>query len=419
MSMRTLTYSEETAVKAGIKSIIDKRLSHEPRKMVLKDGIIDDIVRFGYNSIVRLKEPYSSDMNKLGIKMYYNYIEKHVWKDCIKPAEEEVVSAPVASPVKPEEPVAGETYVAEVPKPVEATESTPVGVLDSFVDYVRDEVVKTLRDDIEGVRKTELVVKVADKCNTVKGVTHEVFEEVLAYVSNDEPVFLTGPAGCGKNHLVQQVCEALGLDFYFTNAVTQEFKLTGFIDAMGTYQETEFYKAFKNGGVFFLDEMDASIPEVLVILNAAIANRYFDFPNGRITAHPDFRVISAGNTVGTGADMMYVGRNQLDLASLDRFAVVRMDYDRRVEEAVSGNDKELVAFVHDVRRAVETTKTSLVVSYRAISRIAKMKQVIGIEKALKGGLVKGMDPADLVAIVGNLRINNQYTEALRNISASL
>lgn len=47
---------------------------------------------------------------------------------------------------------------------------------------------------------------------------------------------------------------------------------------MGNYQETQFFKAFTEGGLFMLDEMDASIPEVLVILNAAIANRYFDFP---------------------------------------------------------------------------------------------------------------------------------------------
>lgn len=75
--------------------------------------------------------------------------------------------------------------------------------------------------------------------------------------------------------ICQQVAEALGLDFYFTNAVTQEYKLTGFIDANGNYQETQFYKAFTKGGLFFLDEMDASIPETLIILNAAIANRYY------------------------------------------------------------------------------------------------------------------------------------------------
>lgn len=63
---------------------------------------------------------------------------------------------------------------------------------------------------------------------------------------------------------------------------------------------SSMYKAFKYGGLFMLDEMDASIPEVLIILNAAIANRYFDFPApiGYVEAHPNFRVVSAGNTFG-------------------------------------------------------------------------------------------------------------------------
>jgi MoxR-like ATPase len=98
-----------------------------------------------------------------------------------------------------------------------------------------------------------------------------------------------------KNVICKQVAEALKLEFYFSNAVTQEFRLTGFVDANGRYQDTQFFHAFTEGGIFFLDEMDASIPEVLVILNAAIANRYFDFPgHGRVQAHENFRVIAAG-----------------------------------------------------------------------------------------------------------------------------
>ncbi len=95
------------------------------------------------------------------------------------------------------------------------------------------------------------------------------------------PIFPIWPSRLRKNVICKQVAESLGLEFYFTNAVTQEYKLTGFIDANGRYHETQFYKAFVNGGVFMLDEIDASSPEVLVILNAAIANKYFDFPTGR------------------------------------------------------------------------------------------------------------------------------------------
>ena len=168
----------------------------------------------------------------------------------------------------------------------------------AVMDGVESKVRQFIKDEY-GMIERKIVTVVDGKRVPMKGIQHDKFETVLKFVANDEPVFLTGPAGSGKNVLCKQVAEALGLKFYFTNAVTQEYKLTGFTDAMGTYQPTQFYKAFTEGGVFMLDEMDASIPEVLVILNAAIANRYFDFPApiGYVEAHPDFRVIAAGWTV--------------------------------------------------------------------------------------------------------------------------
>lgn len=247
-------------------------------------------------------------------------------------------------------------------------------------------------------------------------VLHEKFDTVLQFVSANEPVFLTGQAGCGKNVLCKQVAKALGLDFYFTNAVTQEYKLTGFTDAMGQFHETQFYKAFKNGGLFMLDEMDASIPEVLVILNSAIANRYFDFPApiGYVEAHPNFRVIGAGNTFGLGADIQYVGRNQLDMASLDRFALVEMDYDRGIEESVAGGDLELVEFAHLFREGVARAGVRALMSYRSIGRIAKLQGALGLENALRTCLVKSLQKDDLQMVLGYMQKGkgNKYYEAL-------
>ena len=101
-----------------------------------------------------------------------------------------------------------------------------------------------------GTIERKIVTVVDGKRGEQKGIQHEKFETILKFVANNEPVFLTGPAGSGKNVICKQVAEALGLNFYFTNAVTQEYKLTGFTDAMGNYQETQFYKAFTQGGVF-------------------------------------------------------------------------------------------------------------------------------------------------------------------------
>lgn len=245
-----------------------------------------------------------------------------------------------------------------------------------------------------------------------EGVTHEKFNDVLQLVNLDIPVYLEGPAGTGKNVICKQVAESLGLEFYFTNAVTQEYKLTGFIDANGNYQETQFYKAFKNGGLFFLDEMDASIPEVLIVLNAAIANRYFDFPNGKIEAHEDFRVIAAGNTLGTGATMEYNGRYQLDAASLDRFAIVHINYSSKIENALADGDQELIEFVHDFRKATDNAGIYCICSYRTIERIKKLEDLFEIKDILKISLIKNLNEDDLRILRSRLTVENKYALAV-------
>lgn len=268
-----------------------------------------------------------------------------------------------------------------------------------------------------GAIERKITTVVDGKKADLKGVVHEKFDTVLKFVANDEPVFLTGPAGSGKNFICKQVADALGLKFYFTNAVTQEYKLTGFTDAMGNYQPTQFYKAFTEGGVFMLDEMDASIPEVLVILNAAIANRYFDFPApiGYKEAHPDFRIIAAGNTVGHGADYEYVGRNQLDAASLDRFAIVQIDYSVTIENGMA-IDIELADFCREFRSASKKAGVQVIVSYRAISRLAKMVQLLDLSEALQTCLVKGLEKDDINVICNELK-DSKYKRALRQLVA--
>ena len=289
-----------------------------------------------------------------------------------------------------------------------------------IMNGVEDKVRAFIREEY-GTIERKIVTVVDGKKVPMTGIQHEKFETVLKFVANDEPVFLTGPAGSGKNVLCKQVAEALGLPFYFTNAVTQEYKLTGFTDAMGNYQETQFFKAFTRGGVFMLDEMDASIPEVLVILNAAIANRYFDFPApiGYVEAHPDFRVIAAGNTVGQGADYEYVGRNQLDAASLDRFALVRIDYSEAIENNVACGDVELAQFCRDFRKSAERAGQKTIVSYRAIGRLAKMLQILSIEEALTTCLVKGMEKDDLNIVCSGITRDSKYHSALKNIISGM
>jgi MoxR-like ATPase len=190
---------------------------------------------------------------------------------------------------------------------------------------------------------------------------------------------------------------------------------------MGKFHETEFYKAFTQGGLFMLDEMDASIPETLVVLNAAIANRYFNFPApiGYVEAHPNFRVIAAGNTYGTGADMNYVGRAQLDAASLNRFAMVKVDYSEAIENNCAGGDKELADFARDYRKAAKKAGVNVVVSYRDITRLAKMTKLLSLEEALETCLVKGLEKDNVNSIVNAITANSKYKTALKNLANTL
>lgn len=323
-------------------------------------------------------------------------------------------SEPKAEPVKPEQnpAPAGNDFATSL-------QNMMLKVLaEQSVDKVMENAKPILDEYIRntyGVLPKVIEVKTEKGTNKIKGITHEKFEQVLKIINAGIPVFMTGGAGTGKNVIAKQVAESLGLEFYFTNAVTQEYKLTGFIDANGIYQETQFFKAFTKGGLFFLDEMDASIPEVLIILNSALANGYFDFPCGKFDAHPDFRVISAGNTFGTGADIEYTGRFQLDGASLDRFAVIEIDYSPAIENALADGDTALLDFVRTFRKVTYKAGIKCIASYRTIERIKKMKDLFNLKEVLKMALTKGLRTDDLNIIKKGFAdegVNNEYVKAL-------
>lgn len=258
-------------------------------------------------------------------------------------------------------------------------------------------------------------VVVVEEEDDTDEVRHEQYSAIKMWVSMNVPVYLVGPAGSGKNHTLEQIASDLGLDFYFTNSVQQEYKLTGFIDAGGTFHETEFYKAFTKGGLFFLDEMDASIPEVLVLLNAAIANGYFEFPNGKVTANKEFRVVAAGNTVGSGSDDKYTGRLVLDQATLDRFAIVEFGYSEKIEMHLAKGNVELVKFIRSIRTQAEKTGIRSTFSYRCITMVTKAEGKLPLEQILVMAVFKGLDKDTINTFRDDLHSFNRYFEAMEKV----
>lgn len=161
-----------------------------------------------------------------------------------------------------------------------------------------------------------------------------IFAAVMAGVN----VMLVGTAGSGKTTICEQMAHMAGKEFSFTGAIDSAYKLSGFVDAQGRIVYTAFRRAYEHGGWFLFDEMDGSLPGAVLAFNAALANGHADFPDGMVKRHPDFRAIAACNTFGRGADRQYVGRLQLDAASLDRFATVEFDVDTGLEAAMVGLD---------------------------------------------------------------------------------
>lgn len=301
---------------------------------------------------------------------------------------------PAAEPVIENEPAAIEetvdTVETAIEEPVVIDEAEPVDEGngdDTCNEQALIAAIKNLRGGAVDVTKVRQIVaeelaklakeeptkaaairkKIAKTNNGTKEVYCKKFERILAKVSRGHHVYLYGRAGTGKSHTGEQVAEKLGLKFYGQTTVQFAHDVRGYGDAGGNYQETPFFKAFSEGGLYFQDEYDRSQPDAAIVLNTALANGYYDFPIvGRVEMHPDFRFMAAGNTLMKGAQDGYVTGNEQDASSRDRFGFFfEVDYSHEVEMTIAHGNAEIVSFVEDVRKAIKSCGIEHVVSYRA------------------------------------------------------
>ncbi len=251
-------------------------------------------------------------------------------------------------------------------------------------------------------------------------IKHEKYDEILWKLQHGINPYLHGPAGTGKTTVCESLAKDLGLTFYPMSSVTDVFSLIGFVDANGNYNDTPFVNAFRYGGLVLLDEIDNGEAQALKFLNMAIANKYFAVPKfGIIKAHKDFKVVAAGNTIGTGATAEYISANQIDASTLDRFLPIEFGYSEAVEKAITGNDIALVSFVHDLRKAIEAAGLTRPTSYRAL---INYKQVEGcpyttFEQNIKDVFGTQLSQDDFGTVAANLTTNNKYTRAFKAVAA--
>lgn len=272
----------------------------------------------------------------------------------------------------------------QTPKPAEQkTQEVGDGLYDLFkikehlekkVDQDVDGELKDLREQIKKTRRLE--VKVGDKVNVVEGLKHKQLEQLITYATLRLSPLLVGMAGTGKTHAGEQVATALGLQFYSMSvgAQTSKSDIIGYMSANGEYVRTHFRDAYEHGGVFLMDEIDAGNANVLIQINAALSNGLCAFPDAMVKKHEDFVFIASANTYGNGANRQYVGRNQLDAATLDRFAVVDWYIDDELESnlAVGLNGKAWYMAVRAARDYVAEKNIRALISPRATQKGSKL-----------------------------------------------
>jgi hypothetical protein len=253
-------------------------------------------------------------------------------------------------------------------------------------------------------------IQVADLPKVQMARQHAQFPLLLLAAANDVPVMLVGPAGSGKTSAAVAASHALGVKFgcLSVNPQTSKSDLFGYKDAGGTYHSSLFADCYGSGGVFLLDEIDAGNPGVLTGMNATAAGNVMPTQGGMIARHEQFRLVAAANTFGQGADRQYVGRNQLDAATLDRFFVLEWNIDPGLEAACVGLNRPSETLdigrggimsteawferVAAVRAAIAAEKVRAVVSPRATilgDRLARAG--MGRHWLEEGLLWKGMD----------------------------
>ncbi|RSN45371.1 AAA family ATPase, partial [Actinomadura sp. WAC 06369] len=255
----------------------------------------------------------------------------------------------------------------------------------------------------------EVRVGAAAEAVRVGGHTHAVFPDLVLALGAGCHVLLVGPAGTGKSMMAQQAAEAFGQEFHALSLgpTTPMSKIFGYYDAHGNYHGTPFRRAFEHGGLMLLDELDSGHPGLLAELNQALSIRSCAFADGMVRAHPDFRLVATANTYGTGGDRRYVGRQALDAATLDRFAVVDVPVDEELEERVAlahapdrtDDARGVLAEVRRLRAAAEEKRLPVMFSPRACIDAARLLQAgASVEQAMRWRVVRGMSAAHRSAL---------------------
>jgi MoxR-like ATPase len=245
---------------------------------------------------------------------------------------------------------------------------------------------------------------------------HAQAEKAAKLLKTLNVLWLCGPTGSGKTHLAAQLCKILDCRAFAPYSCTQgmtEGQLLGRLGFDNIFLSTPFVDCYENGGLVLLDEYDALNDNVRLVTNSAIANEILSLPNRidnpQATRHEDFLLVIGTNTWGYGSDDFYTGRDTIDGATQDRFALAKilLDYDPLLETSIPGFEDFEPADLYDNKVNVERVPTDVaklpqvLEDLRANARAHQMQQEVSTRTKINAAKLRdsaGLNTREIVEI---------------------
>lgn len=231
-------------------------------------------------------------------------------------------------------------------------------------------------------------------------------------------LLVEGPVGVGKTFLIQEALQDLKRDFERIDGDTRytEQKLTGWFDPplvlKKGYQPSCFVDgplvlAMKQGKALFINELNRMPEAVQNILLPAMDEKRISLPKlGGVLAKNGFCVIATQNP------REFTATHALSEALLDRFEMIRLDYQTRDEELqIVRQEMGSKLRANVLEQAIDLVRATR--NHNAIKRGASVRAAIAVCKLVEGGM--DFETACLMALPSRIELVSSDEDARKLI----
>ena len=209
-------------------------------------------------------------------------------------------------------------------------------------------VIPAFDENIPFEERMNRILKIKEERQANGEIFHDLTDEIIRCILEGDWLYLWGPSGCGKSYSIKQVAKLIGIDMLDNGKITDKYSIMAYNDPQGRFRATQAFVALVYGKLLSLDEFDNGNPDTQVVLNELYSGlldtlekpdelRYVTFAEDmRVPIHPNFRMISAGNTSGEGENQAFSSRGKIDESVQQRMTPKRFWSDNRVEERIFG-----------------------------------------------------------------------------------